>query len=615
MKKINLILGALVCLFAFSACTEEVEYTPATPDKGVYFPSTLPTQVNLSMEDSVFNVQIVRTDSVGEQTVALQAVTSDTTGIFTFPDSVTFADSAQTANITIAYDAEKLGYNFVDITLSVDIAVASSYGGNAYAFSAGIPEPWKSLGKAKFTDAFFFYDFYDVEIQQNELAPNQFRLVKPYHEAFKVDDGGYWAGPWEGTDEYMQFMLLQPGSTIGGVSITQKDLVYFAPFCTGWNNPTYNDIVNVYHPITFTSMQDESYFTHNKVLSYQENGLPAVIQLAPMYYMDNTGGWNKTQEDGMITIIFPGVEIKDYSVGVEYAGRFIDPKDNAYADLNVTMGADVATVKVGMAASEDINGVLAGILGGSIESQELTEAGTVRFALGDAGKYTAIAISYDAEGEAQEAAYTQFEYTVGATTSAWETLGMAKYTDDFMASLFNGVEPVTYEVEIQANSEKPGMYRLVNPYGAAFPYNEAGDWDTSSDYYLEINAQDPQGVYIETQELGFDWGYGMFSASSMAFQYLANYDLETIKGAGYCGTLTEGVITFPAKTLLITATQLDGFYYANQNGAFKVVMPSASKSSKSVKAVTNRVRADKKNVAGQRLKKADRELPVKSQMK
>ena len=190
MKKINLIFGALVCLFAFSACTEEVEYTPATPDKGVYFPSTLPTQVNLSMEDSVFNVQILRTDTVGEQTIALQVETTDEAGVFTFPETVTFADGAQAADITIAYDAEKLGYNFEDITLSVDPTLASAYGGNAYAFSAGIPEPWKSLGNATFSDAFFFYDTYQVEVQQNELNPAQFRLVKPFHEALKVDDDG-----------------------------------------------------------------------------------------------------------------------------------------------------------------------------------------------------------------------------------------------------------------------------------------------------------------------------------------------------------------------------------------------------------------------------------------
>ena len=618
MKKINLILGALVCLFAFSACTEEVEYTPATPDSGVYFPSTLPGQVNLTTDGTSFDVQITRTDTVGALEVALQAVTSDTTGIFTFPQTVTFADGAAVANINIAYDAEKLGYNFYDITLSVDPAVASSYGGNAYAFTAGIPEPWKSLGYATFSDTYFFVDSYKVEIQQNELNPAQFRLVKPYHEGFEVDDDGYWGGPWEKTDEYMNLTLLKPGDALGDAQITKEGLVYFAPFCTGWNNPSYNDIVNVYHPVTFTKYQDEQYFTYSKVVSYQENGLPAIIQLAPFYYMDNTGGWDKSQQDGMITIVFPGVVIKDYSVGIEYAGRFTDPNEKSFADVNVYMGADVASVQVGMAATEDPQAVLSGILGGSIETVELTEAGSARFALDAPGKYTAVAISFDAEGNAQEASYTQFEYVVNAAdpNEGWKVLGMAKYTDDFMASLFNGVEPVAYNVELQENEEQAGLYRLVNPYGEAYPYNEPGDWDPSKNYYIEINAVDPAGVYIETQEIGSDWGYGMFSVSSACAQYLANGNtLEAIKGAGFCGTLNEGVITFPVKALLVTATQLDGWYYANQNGAFRLEFPSATKSSKSVKATTNKVRADKKNIAGQRLKKMDRQFPTVSRKK
>ena len=614
MKKINLILGALVCLFAFSACTEEVEYTPATPDKGVYFPSTLPSQVNLTLEGTSFDVQIVRTDSVGEQTVALQAVTSDETGIFTFPESVTFADGAKAANIAIAYDAEKLGYNFVDITLSVDPKVASAYGGNAYAFTAGIPEPWKSLGKATFTDAFFFYDTYQVEVQQNELNPAQFRLVKPFHEALKVDDGGYWGGPWENTDEYLYFSILQKNSTFAGQDITEDGLVYFDPFNTGWNNPTYNAEVMLYHPAHFSSTSTVDKWSYNAVQSYQENGLPAVVQLAPMYYMDGVGGWNHTQEDGYVTIVFPGVELKDYSVGIEYIGRFTDAKDNVSAEFAVTKGKDVASVMVAMAPVKNPEEVLEKMFGGEIEPVELPESGSVRLDMKDPGVYTAIAISLDEEGFMQNAAYTSFEYTA-AGGPVWNTLGMATYTDDFIASLFDGVEPVSYKVEIQENADKPGMYRLVNPYGAAYPYNEEGDWDTSCDYYLEINAQDPQGVYIETQELGFDWGYGMFSASSMAFQYLANNDLEAIKDAGYCGTLVDGVITFPVKTLLITATQLDGFYYANQNGAFKVELPSASKSSKSVKAMTSRIRADKKSLSGQRLKKADRQFPQSYNLK
>ena len=601
-------------MFAFSACTEEVEYTPATPDKGVYFPSTLPAQVNLNKEDSVFNVQIVRTDSDGEQTIALIAETSDTTGIFTFPETVTFADGAKDAIITITYDAEKLGYNFIDITLSVDPAIASAYGGNAYVFSAGIPEPWKSLGNATFNDAFFFYDTYQVEVQQNELNPAQFRLVKPFHEALEVDDDGYWEGPWENTDEYLYFSILQKNSTFAGVNITMDNLVYFEPFNTGWNNPTYNAEVQLLHPAHFSSLATEDKWTFNAVQSYQENGLPAVVQLAPMYYMDGVGGWNHTQEDGYVTIVFPGVVIKDYSVGIEYIGRFTDAKDNVSAEFAVTKGKDAASVMVAMAPVKTPEEVLEKMLGGEIEPVELTESGSVRLAMKEPGVYTAIAVTLDEEGFMQNADYTSFEYAA-AGGPVWNSLGMATYTDDFIASLFNGVEPVSYNVEIQENADNPGLYRLVNPYGAAFPYNEDGDWDASNDYYLEINAQDPQGVYIETQELGFDWGYGMFSASSYAYQYLANYDLETIKEAGYCGTLVDGVITFPTKTLLITATGLDGFYYANQNGAFKVELPSASKSSKSVKAMTSRMRADKKSLSGKRLKKMDRQLPKKFQMK
>ena len=618
MKKINLILGALVCLFAFSACTEEVEYTPATLESanGVYFPSTSQPSIDLKADANTYDVEICRTETSAEEIVKLIVETDDTVGALQIPDSVVFAAGASKANLTINYDFEKMGYGKeFKVKFAIDPAVASTVGVANYEVIFVVPEPWKSLGMATFADTYFFLDTYKVEIQQNELDPTYFRLVYPYHEAFEVDDDGYFGGPWENTDEYLYFQLLQPGSSLAGVPITMNDLIYFEPFMTGFEHPTYEVAMELIHPAHISSLAAESNFTYNKVLSYQENGLPAVVQIAPMYYMDGVGGFNYTQNDGIVTIVFPGVVVKDYSVGIEYAGRFTNASDETFADFNVAMGEDVASVKVGLAQSEDVNGVLAGILDGSIESVEMTEAGTTRFAIKDPGVYTAVAISYNADGEAQEAVYTQFEYSA-AGGPVWNSLGLAQYTDDFVASLFTDVQPVTYNVEIQESEDKPGLYRLVNPYGAAYPYNQEGDWNTSSDFYLEINAQDPQGVYIETQALGFDWGYGEFLASSQTAQLLANYDLETIKAAGgYCGTLSEGVITFPTKALLVSAATLDGWYYANSNGAFKVVLPSASKSSKSVKAITNRVKADKKNIGGQRLKKMDRQLPKKFQMK
>ena len=162
----------------------------------------------------------------------------------------------------------------------------------------------------------------------------------------------------------------------------------------------------------------------------------------------------------------------------------------------------------------------------------------------------------------------------------WTSLGNATYTDDFMTTFYS-VGNETYEVEIQENSMYPGYYRLVNPYGAAYPWNETyddgtADWDTSQDWYFYIDAQDPDGVYIELQETGMDWGYGNIIMGSLAYYYMAvyGYTLDEMKSYGYTGTLADGIITFPSNTLLICMPDYNsGYYYANTNGAFMVAMP------------------------------------------
>ena len=661
MKKINIILGVLVCMFAFSACTEEIEYTPTGATEGVngaYFASDEPTSVILTEDGSTFDIQIYRTDTVGDLVLNLSVeLDSAAAEVLTVPETAEFKSGKNTSIITVAYDTTKLvrgeSYSFV---ISIAQSDADNYKNTALAFTAKFPElsNWKSIGKGTYSDSFFFYQKYEVEIERDSVNPDKYRIYRPYlpgllneeiegynSESYNLDEMG----------DYLEFLVLRPGEKIGDVEISKDGLVIFDIYNTGFINPSYNDYVNIISPASFTSFDNESKIAKNYVKVWQEtdkwsedgwlsdeylenraNTLPAQIQLAPYYYMMTVGGWNYSTSDNMITITFPGVVLEDYSVGVEYLGRFTDKDDNVFAEIGVSMGEDVAKVKVGMAMTGDASGddaaaaVLNGILDGSIEAVELTENGTARFPLNESGKYTVVAISYNADDEPQEAQYDQLQYVIATEPTqpekpeedpneGWKILGMATYTDDFIASLFNGVDPVSYNVEIQENADNPGLYRLVNPYGAAFPYNEDGDWDASNDYYLEINAQDSQGVYIETQQLGFDWGYGMFIASSLPAQYLDESDLETIKDAGYCGTLVDGVITFPTKTLLITATGLDGFYYANLNGAFKVELPSASKSSKSVKAMTSRMRADKKSLSGQRLKKMDRQLPKKFQMK
>ena len=158
----------------------------------------------------------------------------------------------------------------------------------------------------------------------------------------------------------------------------------------------------------------------------------------------------------------------------------------------------------------------------------------------------------------------------------WKKLGKATYREDCFTTFWN-VDNLVYSLDLYECEQIPGWYHLMNPYGAAYEYNEDGDFDTSKDYYLDIHAEDPTAVYIGNSPTGCDWTYGEISIYSLAGMYIDSGEktLEECKAAGLTGTLVDGVLTFPAKTLLIGMSEYnDGnFYYANSNGMFMMLLP------------------------------------------
>ncbi len=159
---------------------------------------------------------------------------------------------------------------------------------------------------------------------------------------------------------------------------------------------------------------------------------------------------------------------------------------------------------------------------------------------------------------------------------SWTSAGTALYTEDMVGTLF-GVENVTYEVAVEKAIGNPAVIRLVDPYGAAYPYNAPGDYDTSKKHYMTVNMEDPEGVYFEIHYSGMDWGYGEFFFHSMAGYYLERGNpLEAIKAAGYCGTFVDNVVTFPAETLLMGMADYNGGgLYPGGTGAFKIDLSNA----------------------------------------
>lgn len=422
MNKIKNILSAMLLLalpLAFTACGDDVEYSPADKpvNAQVYFPTTNGATVDLSKDKTSFDVTLMRAKTDEAITVPITATGGGS--FFTIPASVSFPQGVDKAVLSISYNPESLEYDaYSEIKLTIgDESATTPYGMAQYVFKAGIPAPWTSLGKATFSDAFLFANKYSVELQRNDLNPSLYRLVDPYSEGLTKE--GFTSNGDQ--SPYVEFTLLKPGDKIGNVTITMEDLVYFPYYCTGFFNTSndYNTNVDAHHPSDFSSLNSEAAWTFNRVLQYQADGTPAGVQLAPYYYMDGHGGWNNTQADGVVTIIFPGAVLSDFSVTMEYKGSLTDPSGYNYALAAVELGADVTEARLALVpASADLDEVVDGIIEETIEYVSVKENGEVKLQASGNGVYYLVAVSYganpDGETEAQEASYIEFKHVASS---------------------------------------------------------------------------------------------------------------------------------------------------------------------------------------------------------
>lgn len=160
--------------------------------------------------------------------------------------------------------------------------------------------------------------------------------------------------------------------------------------------------------------------------------------------------------------------------------------------------------------------------------------------------------------------------------SVWTSLGMATYTDDFVTAFYTKPN-YSYPVEIQECDTLPGFYRLVDPYGAAYPGNTSASMYDSEIEYMYIHAENPSQVYIEHYFLSgmvHSASYGEMRMSSIAGYRIAG---GTSVAASEWGRLDTnlGTITFPSQKLLVSMPNYHSgsWAVANKNGAFCVQLP------------------------------------------
>lgn len=162
------------------------------------------------------------------------------------------------------------------------------------------------------------------------------------------------------------------------------------------------------------------------------------------------------------------------------------------------------------------------------------------------------------------------------TEGEWKSMGVGRYRDDFIPALYV-VDPVEFDVEVQESVSVPGLYRVVSPYKNYPGYPAVFDGDT----YLEFDATAPDKVYMKRYDTGMDWGGGSIGINSVAYYRLVeDGSLDGAYADGECGSLIDGVITFPADKMLVqedivTGSGTDIWRLANNFGMFRLVLPGA----------------------------------------
>ncbi|MCM1338008.1 MAG: hypothetical protein NC187_09740 [Candidatus Amulumruptor caecigallinarius] len=561
-----------------------------------------------------FTFNVTRTATEGAQTVAL-ANTQSPEGSWSVPSSVTFAPGQATVEVPVSLLATEIGKYSCTVKLANadDLALG---GTGTWSFSATIqgasPDPvWEDLGTGKYINKYFFDNTYDVMIQEDkaEFEPDQagyyghYRLVNPLEPGFQEE--GYYAAGYMGDtpSQYIEFTVIGPGQTIPNTDVVvpadgEDYYLYIKNFYTGFFNPNYSaEVIGMFGANLVDSELDD--FAGQKVLEWKNEptednpkGYPGVVSMGVYWYMNGIGGWNYLNNVKDYLYVFPGYSLGDYTFELNYGGHLIKSEDEEYlvGDANWE-SKDIAYVYMGLVKTAVEADAIAAVteavaalqkdepVSTDVKLAKLDKPGSAQF-LADqgSGNYTIAAVSYNADGDAQESASVIVKFTsindMGTNDDAWKSLGVGEYHDDILTFAYDlNPDYLTYEVEVQQSTENSALYRIVNPYGKGiYPYN-IGDL-TVMDEYMVFDTTNPQMVLIPPYVLGTIGSYGTCTVYSMSYYAQAQgMTDDQIIAAGYGGTFDLGIISFPADGILAELSGLGKIYYTNGDGLTELIIP------------------------------------------
>jgi len=507
---------AVLPIMVLSCAQVEEVHQPGEPDLencyGVYFPTQEASGSHALDPSEPRKVEFVvkRLNNEDEISVPVEMTASED-GIFE-AEELYFAVGQSETTLTLNFDQAQVGVNY-SVTLEIkDPQYASKYGiEQTYISYSVIIEKWIEIGEGKYMDYYFSQDqegliptVVPVKVLQNDNNPNEFRIYDPFMSIF---------GPnypyLEKPAEYFEITILKKGEVFtpynnaDPVTIPLPDLIWYENIVSGYVNSNYDDTICYVHPgYGFADYVDPSTWVYNKVLGYQENGLPIAFQIAPFVYMWSVGGWNYAEEP-LVTIVLPGGVLTDYSISIEAEHTY-----NGVQPLQFEFGNDIASIKYAVyegtlneaGIAEKVKEVNKSDDAAVITKPEAGADGTVPPAvvgitLPATGEYTVVAVGYDETGEAQSNASLAITYVAaGDTVPVMVKAGLAS-TDKYIPMGFSPETSVEYYIYGEDLKDvKIGLFSIVDLQDIQACIAEVMESDSApADVLEEINSE----VYVD----------------------------------------------------------------------------------------------------------------------
>lgn len=470
--------------------------------------------------------------------------------------------------------------------LSAAALAIASLAGVCPAGVQAAEETWKSIGTGMLrddciTNFYFLSNYYEfpVEMQESEQTPGRYRLVNAYINCPPVGGDAFPA--------ITNYLVVDASDPVH---------VYIEPGCV-------NYYMGEDQAMCLWSMADDYYKLHDNwdladeegvcgtladgVITFPRGAVLATpideISFDPTIH-DNML-WYQTNKNGMFRIKLPGTPNTD--IDITYVG-LNDAQTGVQYDIR--LGDGVENAKIGVFEGEYTSDMRTQIEQGTVQTYDFATSGIFNAPYEHDGTFTVVIVPY-ANGHSWAPSYVTRQWSF--SEAEWKKVGKGTYTESIMSSneLKNygfQFSEYTYSVDVEQSVAEPWVIRLVDPYGPeSYPVATSINYDIDHHYYMYFDLGTFDCVHLRLMEhTGLNLGLGRMAIRSNSDYYmnenpfgtnmtLAEYMADSSKPKGHYDAASK-TVTYDKDglRLMFSEARPGAWYYANENGNAKLVLPS-----------------------------------------